>query len=543
MTADFSEPTSKNNMADSLPHKRSDGNTASDVQPNLTHLNLGVCVREDKYAKVYSVVSSEWASAQWEAHVFEMRGKKVRFFERMVWPKLRKSGNYEADFTRDATRIFVFRATEDAELIKASKTKSMKQREDLPTVALDIPNAEESGDYESTSLPNKTQLDPVAFVKKVLMCHCARMNEPTPRFKAEQVNADLPISSQPDFAPGDDFEKIWADLKRDASGLVDERGGNDAAPAKSFNQPPQLAGTGGRRRPRRGCTRPLPQDRDLDMILNLASMIKAEPSAYFPDGLAQLGRSFFYKHLWFPTARPTGSTLKKLVLKQDDWTDRLTRLIERIPKILKSLTKQRDLTWKSSIPRIMQVFGDIGHSDSLASHKTDSDSGWPSILRWMAEYGFEGLDPNEVQTLARSLSFEYTQTTVSWLLRIHSHVEKHNWASAELENRVDKSDPPDRILMQMLQVHTRRELVVGMLPLLERMRWVSGVSSKYWKCLAAYNDLGSILSDLEDRDFFIVEVGRRLRGELVSPANGSIDPMAKSLNRAWKEECDGSKAR
>lgn len=308
----------KNNMADSTLHKRSDGDTSSDVDLDLADLSLGICVRKDKYAKVHTVVSSEWTSAQLEAHVFEMRGKKVRFFERMVWPKMRKSNNYKADFIRASTRIFFYQVPEDVGPTKSSRRKTKKPRADVPNVTLAFPDAEESGDEKPTNLLKEARPDPVAFVKQVFICYCVRMSEPTPRFEEEQVNTDLPISAQPDGAPGDDFENMWEDVKRDARDLVDERQGDDTMPAEDDDQNSPLAATDGRKRPCGRSIRPLPQDRDLEMVLNLAEMINAEPIHHFPDGCWQAGRSFFSKHLCLPTGQPEDSTFEELALKQND---------------------------------------------------------------------------------------------------------------------------------------------------------------------------------------------------------------------------------
>ncbi|KAK8859230.1 hypothetical protein PGQ11_009964 [Apiospora arundinis] len=472
-----------------------------EVELTWRDLKLGTFVRQDKYAKIYSIVSSEWAEeAQWEAHVFEIQGRQqVRFLERMVWPKMRKSANYERDFIRDSTRIFVYRIPEETELVGSKLTKA--KRKTLRPVDTAITMGAEAGVRgENRAIEHKEpRTDPVEFVRQIFICHCVRMGEPVPKFDGGQLAPDLPSFAQPDELRDGTADELWEKIECDAKAFIGE-GGND--PAGQVVGPGQVPlPTASSNTTKTSCrnSRPLPQDRDVEMILGLAKMIEAEPVYIFPDGRSQPGRSFFLKHLNPQMHRPEGTSLEVLAAKQQDWTEHLARLVERIPAIVKNLTKERAGIWRSSIPIVLQMLGyqeDDEQSEKMCDNQSTIDRRWVDLLRWMIEQGFDGFDSDAIQALAQGLSIAYAPTTAAWFFRIRSHIQMYKWAEASLEHGtcISEVSAPNTMLTRMLRAYTRRELVIGMRPLLERMRWVSELTSKYWKYQVACSEFRDMLS-------------------------------------------------
>ncbi|KAK8030080.1 hypothetical protein PG993_011371 [Apiospora rasikravindrae] len=464
-------------MTDNLQQGHSNECESDNAELPLSELQLGNFIRQDKFAKVYSVVASEWTAAvQWEAHVFEIqRNQQLRFFERMVWPKKRKSKNYETDFTRDLEQIFVYRIVEEIGPSAAKRPKARRKRAKPVSTTAAISNTELIGDNNPGNGSAEAPIYPVAYVTQVFSRYCDRIGEPIPELKGGTSDTDLITLAQSDWYQDESIKGMWEDANLKVNDLASERA----------NESARATGDGGEgARLGRRSRRPLPHDRDVEMIIDLAKIIKDEPIRYLPDGRPQLGRSFFLKHLFPPTHWPEGWTLEELASKQQDWTVRLTRLIERVPRILKNLTKQRAASWQEAIPRVLQLFGDVDGGDL---NKSNIGSRWPHTLRWMIKNTFESADSNEVQSLApvytstQGLSITYgDRATTSWLLQIRHHVGLHKWAAPEMRNGAG-----DAVLLQMLHTHTRRELVAGMLPLLERMRWMSELTAKYWKGHAA----------------------------------------------------------
>ncbi|KAK6836778.1 hypothetical protein PG987_007273 [Apiospora arundinis] len=470
---------------------------------NLTwrDLELGTFVRQDKYAKIYSVVVSEWAEeAQWEAHVFETQGKQqARFLERIVWPKMRKSANYECDFTRDSTAIFVYRIPEETESIGSKRTKAKRERlRPMDTAMATGNDVGVRGDNVAIER-KEPRIDPVEFVRQIFICYCARTGEAVPKFDGGQLAPHLPSFAQPDQIRNGTANEMWEKIKYDSKAFIGE--GEDKSTGQVVGivqEPLPKVSSNATRTPRRN-SRPLPQDRDVESIIDLAKMIEAEPIYVFPDGRSQPGRSFFLKHLNPQMHPPEGTSLDVLAAKQQDWTDHLTRLVERIPTIVKKLTKERAGTWKSSIPRVMQVFcgqEDVKQPETTRENQDKVDRRWADLLRWMIEQGFDGFGSDAIRALTQGLSIAYAPTTAAWFLRVRSHIKMYKWADANLEhgNFISEFGAPDPMLLRMLRVHTRRELVIGMRPLLERMRWVSELTSKYWKYQVAYNEFRTMLS-------------------------------------------------
>ncbi|KAK8062268.1 hypothetical protein PG997_014365 [Apiospora hydei] len=429
-------------MNDSPDHER------GDAELSWEDVELGPIVRQDRYAKVHSVLASSWDMEEWEAHVFEIRTKEhARFLEFLVWPKMKKSSYYKTDFTRDSTHIFIRHMTQATEPTEVNRTKTKRQHTVPPGMAAAIPDARTQDEVASHLAPGAASLDPVGLVKH-------------------------------------GFEKTWEEVRRTASDFIVKQPNGGTGDVKDFDKNIPLAAPDERRRPGRASARPLPHDRDLRMILDLARAIEEEEDQHIP------GRSFFLEHLYPPTEQPEGSTLEELASNQQARTDRLTRLIKRIPKVLKELTKQRAATWEASMPRILQVFGIIEKSED---HKEDLDE-WSHFLRWIHAYSFEGFDADAMQRVAHALSAGYVPVMAAWFSRIQSHSIMHQWTDLLLTKGFDEYDAPDPILMQMLHAHTKRELVIGMQPVLERMRWVSELTTKYWKAQTACSEFKAMLS-------------------------------------------------
>ncbi|KAK8112622.1 hypothetical protein PG984_013148 [Apiospora sp. TS-2023a] len=469
------------------------------AEPDSTweDLKLGMFVRQDKYAKVYSVVTSDWtAEAQWEAHVFELQGKqRARFFERMIWPKMRKSSNYEADFLRDSTHIFVRRLVEDIDPVDAKHTKAKRKKARQAVMAASSSDCSAiEGDVRNN--PAKEEgIDTVAFVKQAFIRYCVRVGKPVPKFKGGQLTTDMPSWMERNALRDEGAKELWGSLKRDARVLVSERNCNTTGNGPGPDEGKSPMAVSGARNTSSRSSRPLPQDRDVEMILDLAKMIEAEPIYCTSDGQSQPGRSFFLKHLYPQTHLPEDSTREELAAKQQDWTGRLTRLVERIPSILKTLTKRRDQIWKASIPSVLQVFGDI-EDGQIQDGDGEIGTIWLDVLGWMIEEEFGGFDSAAVQALAQGLSVAYAPTTTSWFFRIRRHVKVYKWAESQTNEGVLQKElgTPEAVPVRMLLAHTRRELVIGMRPLLERMAWISELTFKYWKCQAAYNEYKAMLS-------------------------------------------------
>ncbi|KAK7993407.1 tannase and feruloyl esterase [Apiospora arundinis] len=475
-------------MADNSPHERFDKDESSDAELELEDLELGLLVKQDKYAKVYSVVTSEWASIQWEAHVFEpQNNKQARFLERMVWPKMRKSNNYKTDFARASARIFVHRVTDGTASFNIAHTNTTQEKAEPFDMGAAISSSGPKGG---------NPLQPVTFVMLVFVCYCLRvknsclrMNKPIPDFVGRQSSTRLQnITSD---TARDSLDKMWEHLKRDAQSFTDDTEGNGTNTAKDVDEEAPPTSTRGSEKPGRGSARPLPLDRDLEMILDFARMLSEDTPNVSPEVYSPPGLKFFSEHLVPQLSPAEDSGLEALASKQQDWTDRLSRLIERIPKILKKLTQQRAAIWRASVARVVQVFGNI---DEDSSKDSDTNRRWPNILRWMIEYSFDGFDTKAVQAVAEGLSAGLTPTTSAWFLRVRSHALMYQWAKVETTKSDNGHDTPDAMLMKMLQAHTKRELVVGMVPILQRMRWVSELKAKYWKGNVACNEFKTMVS-------------------------------------------------
>ncbi|KAK7995479.1 hypothetical protein PG990_014252 [Apiospora arundinis] len=444
-------------MADRSQHHLSPGSNPSEPSDSeLTpgNVELGMFVRQDKYAKVYSVVTSKRESAEWEAHVFDITKKQARFLERMVWPKMRKSNNYKTDFTRASTRIFIQRVADEIKTTGTTCTKVKRGKTGLPGMDAAISSIGSTGN----GIP-----DPVEFVRYLFALYCVRKGDRLPIFKGGNYQQNpTPSGSFQKFSADHSFKKMWIDLWHNESIPTDkqaEQEGNGMNPTEIFGTP--SASAGGRKSPCRSSARPFPLDRDLATILDLARMINEECIIRHPTGYSPPALKSFAEYL-APRAHSTEkSMLEALASKNQDWTDRLDRLNERIPKILDKLTKQRAATWRASIPRVFFV---------LHVHKGKLNSRWPTILRWMFEYGFEGFDSMAVQAVVNGLLAGHTPTTALWLLRIQSHEALYQWADREMKKTSKEPGAPDATLMQMLHAHARRELVIGMVPVLQRMR-------------------------------------------------------------------------
>ncbi|KAK8079190.1 hypothetical protein PG994_002997 [Apiospora phragmitis] len=321
---------------------------------NLEDLKLGMVIRQDKYAWVYSIVASDWAWEPCEAHVFEMRGRKqVRFLERMVWPKMRKSDNYKVDFTCASTRIFIQSDVEAIEWAGVNDTKAKLREARLLKMAAATSN-DGTLDGVSNDSSKEARLNPVAFVKEVFIYHCVRMGKPLPKFEDRLfANSRGPLQLDGIFR-GEGFEEhVERDFSKVLPAAIDERG-----------------------KPKRGSARPLPLDRDIEMILDLAKIIESQRHLQSPGH--RFYRTYLVPHEPQPE-KPESSTFEELASRQKDWTGRLNRLLQRIPKILQWLTRQRAAIWKASTPTVLQVFDIVGDSENPMPNNGLDD--WPHFLR------------------------------------------------------------------------------------------------------------------------------------------------------------------
>ncbi|KAK8099931.1 hypothetical protein PG999_010305 [Apiospora kogelbergensis] len=408
----------KNNVTE---NHYGDDDTAEISNSQLEHLRSNTLLRCNKHSAVYVIPVSPNNSKTTKLYVFEPLDQTQKwFFERVMWPKLRKSPRYDREFRCGKHHCVSFHQ-----------------------------------DYLDGSTEDEDRVGAITIAKRLFQ---------------QYLNSDHALLFQDEPLP----------RKYRSNGSISCL----TIPVPSATTHEDGAGTLFENLPRRRRrTRALPRDRDQDMIVGWARMLAQEVDLDVTRGASQPGGKFLLQ-LAHPQRLPPihgQDTLQMMIQKQCIWAERLARMVSQLPGALQKQQDLRDQAWLEGLPWVQRWFVDNRTSNNEHNGGVSPDDDelrqstyqWGKAMRWMTNWSFDMFEGKS----------DFSYGLDDWLQCITSNVAIHQWSLDEEEKQLGQAKGPNAILVRMVKTQTRWELTRGMEPLLGQIHDAAETEAHEWKSL------------------------------------------------------------